>query len=69
MVLLALVVNFRRAFDDNRSKGFLGLAENARNWQKTILEKADTIQLFSNFKSQNEHWRKAENNRAAEKVS
>ena len=32
------------------------------------MEKADTIQLFSNFKSQNEHWREAENHLLQEKV-
>ena len=59
MVLLALVVNLgRKPSMKLRSQGFLGLAEDARTWQKTILEKADTIQLFSNFKSQNKHWRK-----------
>ena len=69
MVLLALLVNLgRKPSTTLRSQGFLGLVENARTRQKTILEKADTIQLFSNFKSQNEHWRQAENNRLQEKV-
>ena len=61
MVLLALAVNFRRKPSMRlRSKVYLGLAENARDWQKTILEKADTIQLFSNLKRQNKNWREAE---------
>ncbi len=70
MVLLALVGNFSgKPSMTVSSRGFLRLAEHARNWQKTILEKADTIALFSNFKNQNERWRQAENNRLQEKVA
>ena len=70
MVLLALVANFRGVPSMTaKSKGFLRLAEHARKWQKTILEKADTIQLFSDINSQNERWRHAEYNRLREKVT
>ena len=70
MVLLALVANLsRKPSLKVPSRDFLRLAEHARSWQKTILEKADTIELFSNFKSQNEHWRQAEIDRLQEKVA
>ncbi len=70
MVLLALVANFSlKPSMTVSSRGFLQLAEHSRNWQKTILEKADTIALFSSFKNQSEHWRQAETSRLKEKVT
>ena len=70
MVLLALVANFSISEATTApKKSFLRLTENARRAQKTILNKSSTIELFSNFKSQNKYWRQAENSRLREKIA
>ena len=70
MVLLALVANLsvREALTTPK-KSFLRLTEIARIAQKSILHKASTIALFSDFKSQNKYWRQAENSRLREKIA